>query len=153
MASGNPSPLAPFCWFDVCQVQLTPLLADSAFMSAFHDESRRRLRASYEAATTLLRSHRIPFLPASAGLFLMLDLRQWLPPSQSAEGRDASSPWASERKLFDALLGAGVLMTPGRDCAMPEPGFFRCCFPWVSSAEFAVAAQRLALLRRKTCNP
>ena len=40
-------------------------------------------------------------------------------------------------------LLAKVLLTPGRDCHMPEPGWFRVCFAAVPPASLEEAGRRL----------
>src|SRR5687768_9990006 len=67
------------------------MLTDSAFLSGFIRGMRRRLLEAYTVLTEALDKHRIPvamssrarltlsqYLPASAGLFLCVDLRKWL---------------------------------------------------------------------------
>ena len=35
-------------------------------------------------------------------------------------------------------------MTPGADCHMAEPGWFRCCFAWVDAAHLRAAFEKIA---------
>ena len=86
------------------QNTLATLLSDTAFVRDFLAENARRLREAYLALTAALREARLPYVPAVAGLFCMVDLREFL---------EEKGSWESERRLFAELLDCGVLMTPG----------------------------------------
>ena len=85
----------------------------------------------------MLEGARIPFVRPQAGMFVWVDLRQLLP--RGVEG------WDAERQLTDALFAEErELYTPGEACHAREPGFYRCCFAWVSPAALGVGFARLA---------
>ena len=79
----------------------------------------------------------IPHLPARAGMFAFVDLRQFLqPPSRStgnsSSGGEGGNDWTREEELMDVLVDeARVLLTPGHSQLTNEPGWFRLCFGWV----------------------
>lgn len=89
-------------------------------MDSFLADSRAALRAGYEASARALTAAGVPFTPASAGMFVWLDLRQLLPQEQAA--------FADERNLWQAMIdteGVRLVLTPGEACCCSEPGFFR----------------------------
>jgi hypothetical protein len=51
------------------------ILSHPSKVQEFFEQNNERLRESYTSLTSLLRHHGIPFLPAQAGFFLLLDLR------------------------------------------------------------------------------
>ena len=125
----------------LAQHALAPLLVDSEFLAAYFAANQRRLARQLAVVRELARS-----LPgasstggvneAKAGLFCWLDLRRFL----------KSPTFEGERQLFAELArDCKVVLTPGKDCAAEEPGFFRCCFAASSEAEL-----REAFLRMKT---
>ncbi|CAM9863055.1 unnamed protein product [Phaeothamnion confervicola] len=66
------------------------LLSDRAFLDAYLAENARRLAASYAVVTARLAYAGVPFTEAAAGMFVWVDLRNFL---------DAPT-WAAERALF-----------------------------------------------------
>jgi 1-aminocyclopropane-1-carboxylate synthase len=119
------------------QHALTRLLApddDEGFVQRFIDANAARLRQAYEALAAALAAARLPHIAPCAGLFAMVDMRTLL---------DAPGSWAAEARLFKELLACGVLMTPGADCHMDEPGWFRCCFAWVEVAHLRTAFAKI----------
>ncbi|MFJ5260743.1 aminotransferase class I/II-fold pyridoxal phosphate-dependent enzyme [Streptomyces sp. NPDC088387] len=102
------------------QAVLADLLADPGTVAAFLAENRRRLRASYQAATALLDAHGIPYVPAQAGCSVWADLGAWLP------GPDPG--FDAERELWRAILDrTRVSILPGEAFHAPRPGWFRVC--------------------------
>jgi aspartate/methionine/tyrosine aminotransferase len=101
------------------QALLRDLLADTAWTDAFLTESRARLSTAYRRTTEALDAAGIPYLPATAGLFVYLDLRSFLP----------EPTFEAERALSDRIFTeARVHLTPGAAFHTPQPGHFRLCF-------------------------
>lgn len=106
--------------------------------TAFRRENHKRLNERYAALTAVLEKHKVPYLPAEAGLFVWIDLSQFLPPN--------GSPAMRERALYLALVQEfGLLLTPGNSMHNERPGFFRCVFTAASDDEFAIALQRIQI--------
>ena len=101
---------------------LAEVLADEQWTATFVAENQKLLEESYDLLTVGLTEAGIPFTPAVAGMFVWVDLRQWLP-QQSWEGEAAL--W---KRVCDSCK---VILTPGSSCFAEEPGFFRLCFAWV----------------------
>jgi aspartate/methionine/tyrosine aminotransferase len=122
------------------QVLLRRLLSDQAWTDSFLKENRHRLAESYQAAGTALGREGIPYLAADAGLFVWIDLRQWLTePTVDAE----HALW---RTIFDQ---ARVSISPGSIFQCAEPGWFRLCHP-VDKADLQEGITRIsAALRGK----
>lgn len=104
--------------------------------SGFRRENHNRLIQRYKAIVQILERYHIPFLPAQAGLFVWIDLSQFL---ISNIGNAASQ----ESTLYRELIDSGLLMTPGNSMKNERPGFFRCVFTATSNAEFTIALQRM----------
>ena len=104
--------------------------------TAFRRENHKRLLQRYNAVVEILDHFQIPFLPAQAGLFVWIDLSQFL--IKSTGSTAASQELALYRKLIDF----GLLLTPGNSMKNERPGFFRCVFTATSDDEFAIALKR-----------
>ncbi|GAB4823287.1 hypothetical protein N2152v2_010333 [Parachlorella kessleri] len=123
------------------QHALAQVLSDAEWVEAFVQRNCRLLETSYDilagkrlAHTRALSEAAIPFLPAVGGMFVWVDLRQWLP----------SPTWEGEEQLWSDLCNKSkVMFTPGQPCHAQEPGFFRLCFAWMPPQALSVAVQRL----------
>lgn len=139
------------------QAALAALLGDAAWVAGFQAERLRRLRGAHAALVGGLAAAGLAgtAAPATAGLFVWLDLTPHLPPGCG---------WEAERELWDELRAApggsgggdapppgvgGVLLTPGRDCAAPRPGFFRACFAAEQPPALALVGARVAAVLRR----
>ncbi|GBF93602.1 1-aminocyclopropane-1-carboxylate synthase [Raphidocelis subcapitata] len=121
----------------VVQCMFAQLFGDAAFMGRFVAENNRRLAASYEALTGALDAlpEPVPYTPASAAMFLWIDLRAGL--------REAT--WEEEDSLWAHMVKSKrLLLTPGRACHAAAPGFFRICWAWMPTEALPVAAARMA---------
>lgn len=114
---------------------LATMLEDEAWLAAYVAENQARLGAAYRATTGALAAAEIPFVPAEAGFFCLVDLRRFL----------AAPTWAAEDVLWRLLLArTNVNLTPGSACRAPEPGFFRLCFAAVAPETAVAAVRRVA---------
>jgi aspartate/methionine/tyrosine aminotransferase len=105
--------------------------------TVFRTENHKRLDERCSALTAVLDQYTIPYLPAQAGLFVWIDLSQFLPVTKA-------SPADRERALYLELVQEfGILLTPGNSMRNERPGFFRCVFTAASDDEFAIALQRI----------
>jgi aspartate/methionine/tyrosine aminotransferase len=117
------------------QYLLSELVSDAAAVDAYLADMRRDLRQTYAAVTAALDEARLPYLPAEAAFFLIVDLRAFL---------DAPTE-AAEQRLWQRLLDeANVNLTPGSACRIAEPGFFRLCYAGVELAAVQLAIDRIA---------
>lgn len=111
---------------------LHTMLEDTVWIDKYLSKLRSRLGESYSQVTTALTEADIPFYPADAGLFVLCDLREFLP----------EQTWAAEHTLWRRMVDeVNVNLTPGSACRISEPGFFRVCFAQ-EPADIAVAAIR-----------
>lgn len=123
------------------QALLGDLIADDAWVGRFVAATRRRLGAAYAQVAAALDEHGLPYVPAEAGFFLLLDLRALL----------EEPSWDAEERLWRALLEErNVNLTPGAACRAPEPGFFRLVFSCVSSDAAVEGVRRLTAHARGT---
>eukprot|EP00897_Mesotaenium_endlicherianum_P000671 jgi/Mesen1/10604/ME000086S10146 len=118
------------------QRSLAALLADRCFLSSYLDENRRRLRLAHDIVVDGLKSAKVGWATAYAGLYLWIDLRSLL---------DVSSE-DGELVLFEALvLEAGLNLNPGLSFHSHQPGWFRLCFAIADPQTLKVAMQRLVV--------
>jgi len=116
------------------QYLLSSFVADTAAVDAYLAEMRRDLAETHAAVVHALARAGIPHIPATAGFFVLCDLRAFL---------DAPTVDA-ERRLWRRLLDeANVNLTPGEACRIAEPGFFRLCFAGVELPAVLVAIERM----------
>ncbi|GAA5823567.1 hypothetical protein JCM3770_002787 [Rhodotorula araucariae] len=112
----------------------------SPALATFLALNQARLAAAYSRATAFLAAHGVPYRPASAGHFVWVDLRAWLP--SPFAGVSASAAEEGEAALARMLWSAGVNL--GRGTAYGgEPGWFRLTFT-VREDYFAEGLERLA---------
>jgi len=69
---------------------------------------RTRLATAYHKAATALSTASIPFEPASAGLFIFVDLSRWL------RFFPQFGPQTPELELCEWLIQGGVFLNPGQ---------------------------------------
>jgi 1-aminocyclopropane-1-carboxylate synthase len=108
----------------------------------FRTNNYQRLQARGDAWQSVLDELQIPHLQATAGLFVWMDLTEFLPEHGTADKR--------ERALYLELLHEfGLLFTPGWSMKNEVPGFFRCVFSAASDDEFALGMERLRTFVQK----
>lgn len=115
------------------QWALQDMLRDDVWLSHYFRANQRNLRSAYARVTALLDKLAVPYLPASAGFFVWVDLRRWmLGDSQS-----------DEMKLWRQICECKVLLTPASQCFGSRYGHFRLCFAAVDTATLQVALDRM----------
>lgn len=127
--------LAPFaCISNHTQHALSEVLNDVEWTESFIVENKNLLSNSYDLLTKELDAACIPYVPAMAGMFVWIDLRQYL----------QEKTWDGEALLWEKLCyEAKVILTPGSSCHATEPGYFRLCFAWVVPDALIDAVQRI----------
>ncbi len=114
---------------------LSGMVADDEWVDGYLAAMQGGLRNAYAATTAALSDEGIPFVPAEAGFFLLVDLRGFM----------EASTWEAEDALWRRILeGANVNITPGSACHNGEPGFLRLCFATEPSEAVATAVRRMA---------
>jgi aspartate/methionine/tyrosine aminotransferase len=122
------------------QFLVAELLTDDAFVDRFLNESRARIAHSYEICIHKLEEMVIPFVPATAGLFVYVDFSSLLP----------EKTLDYERQLSNLMHEyARVVLTPGESQRDALPGMFRICYAWVSPPVLIIAMERLSRLVAK----
>jgi len=116
------------------QYLLGDLISDEAWIDSYIDSMRELLRGAHARLTAALDEGGIRHLPAEAGVFVLLDLRQYL----------AEPTWEAEHALWISILEqARVNLTPGAACRVGEPGFFRLCYAAQSPETVEAAVRRI----------
>ena len=111
----------------------------------FLPENNDRIRQRSDRVQLCLDECDIPCLFGDSGLFLWMDLTEFLPPcpceptDESEESKDLR-----ERELYLELLQKfGLLFTPGRSMRNELPGYFRFVFTAASDEEFDLGLERI----------
>ncbi|CAH0018742.1 unnamed protein product [Clonostachys rhizophaga] len=84
---------------------------------------RHGLREAYKSATRALEQCQIPFTRANAGLFVFIDLSQWI---VYFDGSDQAT--TAEQQLSNWLIEHGVFLNAGEFAGSEKPGQFRLVF-------------------------
>ncbi|OQR91977.1 1-aminocyclopropane-1-carboxylate synthase [Achlya hypogyna] len=112
---------------------LATMLGDLSWCQEYLAENNAQLRASYIAVTDVLTAYDVPFIPASAGMFVWIDLGQFL----------KAPTWASEQALTQAMFEhSKFIMTPGEAQHAPRPGLYRICFAYNTPEMVALGLDR-----------
>ena len=116
------------------QMIVQEMLLDDHFVYSFLEQSRQRIRFSYDLCVARLDEMVIPYVPAKAGIFVYADFSSLLP-EQTPEGE----------ARFSALLldAARIIMTPGQAQHDRKPGMFRICYCFVTPEVLEMALSRL----------
>ncbi|KAH8887250.1 PLP-dependent transferase [Thozetella sp. PMI_491] len=144
--------LALFTWVTCFSTALfTRLLEDVQRVDMFISVYQERLRKAHDFATRTLRKHGIPFFPANSGLFLLLNLSEWL-----SYFNDSNTNESQEAKLCRYLaFKAGVFLNMGELSLSPISGCFRIVYatnPEVVELSVARLAVALKTLETKHVN-
>jgi 1-aminocyclopropane-1-carboxylate synthase len=128
------------CVSQPIQYLVSELWTDDQFLDHFLDESRHRILISYHICIAKLQEMVVPFVPASAGIFVYVDFSSLLP-EKTYEG---------EQKLCKLMFEyARIVLTPGESQRDPRPGMFRICYAWVAPAVLAISMERMSRLVAK----
>ncbi|KAJ3523855.1 hypothetical protein NM208_g12294 [Fusarium decemcellulare] len=87
---------------------------------------QERLQLAYRRASKALTDNKIPFKPSNAGLFIFIDLSQWLVTFDGST-TDSHKP-SAELQLCVWLLDRGIFLNAGEFAGSDEPGHFRLVF-------------------------
>lgn len=121
------------------QSLLADMLADETWVDGFIAENQRRLGNAYRSAAGALDQHGIPYVPAEAGFFFLVDVR----------GLMDEVSWEAEDRLWRRLVDEFKLnLTPGSACHCAEPGFMRLVFSSEPTAAVVEGVNRLGSLVR-----
>jgi aspartate/methionine/tyrosine aminotransferase len=128
------------CVSQPIQYLVSELWTDDQFLDEFLDESRHRLLISYSICISKLQEMVVPYVPATSGMFVYIDLSALLP----------NKTFAAEQQLTDLMYEhARIVLTPGESQRDPRPGMFRICYAWVVPAVLEIAMERLSRLVAK----
>ncbi len=116
------------------QWMLAEFLKDHRFIDQYVADNQHLLTQSYVAIISLLQKYKIPYAPARGGLFIWVDLSQFLI-KHTAES-DANF-W------LDLYKKTGVLLTPGNGFGHRAFGKYRLVYPYINIEDLNVALNRL----------
>ncbi|GAA5895380.1 uncharacterized protein JCM6883_001487 [Sporobolomyces salmoneus] len=104
------------------------LLLDPIALPQYLEMNRSRLAKAYASAVEWLEKWDIPYRPSSAGHFVFIDLRRYLPERSSEDGRYLETGVEGEEELAKIFLRNGINVARGSAYSHPTPGFFRLTF-------------------------
>ncbi|CAN0364642.1 unnamed protein product, partial [Ascophyllum nodosum] len=111
------------------------LFRSPGFLEGYIAQHQEGLRAAYMSLVNELGRRGIMHLQAEAGLFAMVDLREFL---------EDSSKEAEARLWREILDRTGVNLTPGGALHCADPGWFRLCFAYQKIDVVSRAVTRMA---------
>ncbi|POY72182.1 hypothetical protein BMF94_4819 [Rhodotorula taiwanensis] len=133
-------------------------LLDSPELPSYLAQNRRALTRAYTYLTDWLKAHKLPYTPANAGHFVLVDFREHLQEVEregeravEEEGENAprrrkdaeeGGRFKHEIVLLNRLVDGGVYLGPGFSYVCSEPGFFRITF-CIRRKELEVALDRI----------
>lgn len=116
----------------------------------FLKENNMRIHKRVTQLMKLLDQYQITYLEPDSGLFLWMDLREFLSLSSAADDdkeqkeKSVQDHEDLERELYlDLMHNHGLLFTPGMSMRNAEAGFFRLVFTAATDQEFELALERL----------
>jgi aspartate/methionine/tyrosine aminotransferase len=113
---------------------LGELVADDTWIDGYVARMQALLRDANDRLAGRLDAGGIPFVPAEAGVFVLLDLRSFL----------TRPTWEAEHELWRRILDEGrVNVTPGSACHIGEPGFMRLCYAGQPMETMEIGVERL----------
>jgi aspartate/methionine/tyrosine aminotransferase len=117
------------------------------FVDVYLEANNDNLRCRSDRLISCLEGLDVPYLRPDSGLFLWMDLREFLPPLPPSEDEDSESLASKERReraLYLSLMEEhGLLFTPGMSMRNEKAGFFRCVFTAASADEFELGLVRI----------
>ncbi|KAF8601079.1 PLP-dependent transferase [Ceratobasidium sp. AG-I] len=122
----------------VSDMLFTSVLSDVGFRDWFLEENRRRLSAAFEFVADWCVFHKLPFIPASAGVFFVVDMAPILTHSL----KNSLTPYERTRNAFNIMLNHGVYPQPVLSSEDPHTTQFRIMFA-LPSDMMLVALKRI----------
>jgi aspartate/methionine/tyrosine aminotransferase len=121
------------------QYLLGDAISDDVWVDEFVEAMRGHLCDAYSRVTDRLGAADLGFVPAGAGVFVLLDLRRFLD----------EPTWEAEHRLWRRIVDdTRVNLTPGAACHVGEPGFFRLCYAGLPTDTVETGIERLTGLLR-----
>ncbi|BGP49569.1 hypothetical protein JCM10450v2_005463 [Rhodotorula kratochvilovae] len=105
--------------------------------------NRTALSRAYAFLTAWLRAHDLPYTPANAGHFVLVDFRAHFAKAERAQVEGGQEKYACEIGFLNKVVDSGVYM--GFSYAVDAPGFFRMTFS-IRRHELDIALGRLEKL-------
>ncbi|KAF4972845.1 hypothetical protein FSARC_671 [Fusarium sarcochroum] len=120
-----------FTWLTVPSDRfVTRFLEQLDLVQDYLNTYRLRLGAAYQRTTAALNRHGIPYQPANAGLFIFIDLGQWVRhfDGLGSTCQDMENVGSPELQLCRWLIGHGVFLNAGEFAGCDRAGYFRLVF-------------------------
>jgi aminotransferase len=127
------------CPSNPIQDQLAGVLEDRRFIQEYSTSNANILKAGCADVVKACDNLGFSYVPASAGLFVMIRLVTLM----------KETTYANERALFRHMFTeCNVVMSPGEG-SMAPPGWFRCCYACAPEGAVEEAFSRIAKLKRE----
>lgn len=134
------------------QEAVSALLEDLPWITSYLTSNRRLLAERCTAVSSAIALCGLTCIPAVSGMFVWVDARPLLSAfrlkrkfSGAVHAGPMEPTWDDEADLqADLLTTSRILFTPGNACHSSVPGYFRCCYMWMTDpTSIDVALQRL----------
>ncbi|KAF8543938.1 ACC synthase [Trichophaea hybrida] len=114
--------IANFAWpSGPADMAWTAILSDNQFLEKWIGTNKQRLGEQYRRVTDILKQYGIKYdIKGNAGLFLWVDLTEYLPPKVDA--------LKGERQLTQRFIDGGVYLSPSETFQGEQPGWYRIVF-------------------------
>mmetsp|Transcript_17843 Transcript_17843/g.20614 ORF Transcript_17843/g.20614 Transcript_17843/m.20614 type:complete len:609 (-) Transcript_17843:42-1868(-) len=113
----------------------------------FLPQNNDRIQDRSDRLKQCLDGCKIPYLSGDSGLFLWMELAEFLPPrpvgDDDGEETEACKDTRERILYLELLQEFGLLFTPGRSMRNELPGYFRCVFTAASDLEFNLGLERI----------
>ncbi|KAL7522591.1 hypothetical protein ACHAWX_007278 [Stephanocyclus meneghinianus] len=117
------------------------------FVDVYLQANCYNIQSRSEKLISCLKELDIPYLSPDSGLFLWMDLREFLTPlsiTEMSDNESLASKEQRERELYLSLMKEyGLLFSPGMSMRNENAGFFRCVFTAASEDEFELGLVRI----------
>ena len=139
---------------DLCQISSqTQLLVERMlepnltkdWAQSILEENQSRLKKRSNAWTKCLDQLNIPYLKPDSGLFIWMNLSEFLPKLKASDPEEVQKEDRESALYLELMHKYGLLFTPGLSMRNLNPGFFRCVFTAATDLEFSLALDRVRI--------
>lgn len=106
----------------LASLAVSTILNNPKFLLTFMAVNRKRLAAQYTLCTDFFRHHSIPYIPSNAGIFIWVDLRNYL------EYQSEHTALEKERGLSRKFMNGGLHLASSESFFGETFGWFRITF-------------------------
>ena len=126
---------APHMISNLTQWIISECLTDHQFVSSFIELNQKEITNSYSVVIRMLKKLNIPYIPSYGGLFVWIDLSEFM----------QENSYVEEHNLWLSLYREkGILLTPGQGFGHEKFGQFRLIFTFLPRPTLEMAMDKLS---------